>query len=115
MSIEMDSDRTHAIYIAFDEERMIADKQDIDTIKQYIDGICTQHNMHLSADGWYVNGTFETAGAIILVLSIQEWFINYVKEWYLYDDYDGSCEDLVYFEKTGEARYVDFAPKQYKE
>ena len=114
MAINKDNDRTHAIYIALDEKRMIADNQEIDTIKKYIDDICIQHDMYFTEDGWYVNGVFETVGAIIGVLSMQEWFMTYIKEWYWYDHYDKSCEDLVCSRKEGVTRYVDFAPKRWK-
>lgn len=111
MAVKMDNDRTHSVYIVLDEKRIIEDNQGIASMKKYIDNLCERNGMHPDGDGWYVNGTFETAGAIITVLSMQKWFMEYIKEWYWYDHYDKSCEDLVSSRKEGVTRYVSFAPK----
>ena len=71
--------------------------------------------MIFTEDGWYINGTFETAGAVTMLLFQLDWFMKYIKEWYLYDDFDKSCEDLISTFKKGVARYVDFGPMKWGE
>ena len=100
--MKVDKEKTYAIYIILDEKRILKDNEDY-------------NNMIFTEDGWYINGTFETAGAVTMLLFQLDWFMKYIKEWYLYDDFDKSCEDLVSAYKKGVVRYVDFGPMKWGE
>ena len=111
--MKVDKEKTHAIYIVLDEKRILKDNEDLMSMKNYIETLCNINNMIFTKDGWYKNGTFETAGAVTTLLFEQEWFMKYIKECYLYDNDDKSCEDLVSTFKKGVARYVGFGPKKW--
>ena len=111
--MKVDIEKTYAIYIILDEKRILKDNENLNNMKNYIETLFSNANMIFTKDGWYINATFETAGAVTMLLSQLDWFMKYIKEWYLYDDYDGSCEDLVFAYKKGITRYVDFGPKKW--
>ena len=113
--MKVDKEKTYAIYIILDEKRILKDNEDYNNMKNYIETLFKFNNMIFTEDGWYINGTFETAGAVTMLLFQLDWFMKYIKEWYLYDDFDKSCEDLVSAYKKGVVRYVDFGPMKWGE
>lgn len=108
--VKVDKEKTHAIYIVLDEKRILKDNEDLIGMKNYIETLCNINKMIFTEDGWYINGTFETVGAVTMLLSQLDWFIKYIKEWYLYDDDDKCSEDLVSAYKEGVVKYVNFGP-----
>lgn len=108
--MKVDKEKTHAIYIVLDEKRILKDNEDLIGMKNYIETLCNINKMIFTEDGWYINGTFETVGAVTMLLSQLDWFIKYIKEWYLYDDDDKCSEDLVSAYKEGVVKYVNFGP-----
>lgn len=108
--MKVDKEKTHAIYIVLDEKRILKDNEDLIGMKNYIETLFSKTNMIFTEDGWYINGTFETVGAVTMLLSQLDWFIKYIKEWYLYDDDDKCSEDLVSAYKEGVVKYVNLGP-----
>ncbi len=74
---------------------------------QYLDKLFAEKAMVLDGNGWYVNGRFETVGAVVHILKKTEWFMKSYKKWYWYDGDTGGCEDIGIFYREGVTRYVD--------
>lgn len=66
-------------------------------IERVIDQGMTESGIYKDADGYYVNGDFESFGTIILWLSKEDWFMDNVLEWRWYDS--NSVENVLDFYK----------------
>lgn len=58
----------------------------------------TFEEMKMSKDkesNWYINGTFEAVGAVIMRLADECWFMNNVKTWLLYNTQNESVENVI--------------------
>lgn len=82
---------------------------DYDSINQFVQVLFNENNMFLDKNGWYEGGKFETIGVILHVLISQKWFESCVCKLYWYDEESGGIEDVLYYQKYGEVRYVSHA------
>ena len=80
--------------VVMDEDRIAKeDKYDLMKIYSYHDRLFQKRGM-TREEGWYINGTFSSCGAVIINLISNDWFLSNVDEWIWYDEDDGSIEDL---------------------
>ena len=94
MLIEMDEDKIKR-----------EDKYDLSKINSYFDDLFARIDSFKDDDGLYINGTFESFGAIVWRLSEQDWFLNNVKQWIWYTNENSSDPNLFKYEDIRK-RYI---------
>ena len=84
--------------IKLDEDKIVKEKKyDINKINSYLSSAFDKRGMSMDKDGWYVNGDFTTCGAMTIILSDKDWFMDNVTDWVLMDTSDSSTDDLKAF------------------
>ena len=69
-------------------------RYDLAKMENHISRLFEKRGMKLDAEHWYANGNFSSCGALTIILSRTDWFMDNVKQWLWLDTEDGSIEDV---------------------
>lgn len=98
------------LLIELDREKILREnKYDLETIDKFLESVYEDEKMYLDKDGECMVGNFTSIGALVMVLSKAEWFLENVKRWIWYDSGFDNSENPKFGKEDLMLRYCNRA------